>query len=112
VDWPDLLRFPIIWREAGSGIRHVLERILADRGLSASFLLEVTGAEAVGQAVSAGVGIGFVAKTVLAQRSDWDVKVVHVRDETALRWTLYVAAPDEPYQSSTMRAFLASLQGP
>ncbi len=109
VDWPDALRFPVIWRDDGPGVREALAAELAARGLAAPFLLEVGGVDAVGAAVAAGAGIGFVAKSVLAQRPDWQVKPLILPGTEALHWTLYVAAPEPSYQSAGVRSFLALL---
>ncbi len=111
VDWTDVLRFPVIWRDDGPGVREALAAELAARGLAAPFLLEVGGVDAVGAAVAAGAGIGFVAQSVLAQRPDWQVKPLALPGAETLHWTLYVAAPEPPYQSAGVRSFLALLSG-
>ncbi len=106
IDWEDLLRFPVIWREPGSGIRSALEKAFAAQGLTAPFLIEVNGVDGLGAAAAAGAGIGFVAQTVLRQRPDWGLQVLAWEPPVALSWTLYLAAPDEPYRSPAVRSFL------
>lgn len=47
---------PLIYREAGSGTRHVMERFMKENNLSVSKTMELTSNEAVKQAVIAGLG--------------------------------------------------------
>ncbi len=109
VAWPDLLRYPMIWRDDGPGVREALAAALAARGLAAPFGLEVGSVDAVIVAVMAGAGIGFVAQSIIAQRPDWRVGTLALQEDTALQWTLYVATPEAPYQSPAVRSFLALL---
>lgn len=53
--------FPLIWREAGSAVRHEVERAFARAGVFARGALELAGAEGVKEAVRAGMGVGFVS---------------------------------------------------
>ncbi len=50
----------IVIRERGSVTREIFERLLAERGIRPSQLVEVEGREAVREAVAAGFGIGVV----------------------------------------------------
>ena len=50
-----------IAREPGSGTRQVIERLLAEQGLSASPYMELGSAEAIKQAVLAGIGIAVLS---------------------------------------------------
>ncbi|MHB1609795.1 MAG: LysR family transcriptional regulator [Acidiferrobacter thiooxydans] len=109
VTWPDVLRYPMIWRDDGPGVRETLVAELAAHGLTAPFRLEVGSVDAVIAAVMAGTGIGFVAQSIVAQRPDWPIEVLTLPDRAALHWTLYVAAPEAPYQSPAVRSFLALL---
>lgn len=109
IDWPALLTVPIIWREPGSGVRRAVEERFAARGLHPQFIMEVTGVEAVGQAVSAGLGVGFVTKVALAQQLRWPVTVLDLPNPTPLLWALYLAAPEAAYRSRAVVEFLALL---
>jgi LysR family transcriptional regulator, low CO2-responsive transcriptional regulator len=54
---PALLEtLPLIYREAGSGTRYMMEKFIADHGLTVSKRLELTSNEAVKQALLAGLG--------------------------------------------------------
>lgn len=107
--WPDLLRYPMVWRGDGPGVRRALAAALAAQGLAAPFQLEVGGVDAVVAAVMAGTGIGFVAQSIVAQRPDWPIEVLTLQEHATLHWTLYVATPEAPYQSPAVRSFLALL---
>ena len=52
---------PLVLREAGSGVRQLIELAFAQAGLSMRVALEVAGVEAVKEAVRAGMGVGFVS---------------------------------------------------
>ena len=109
VAWRDLLRYPMIWRDDGPGVRETLAVALAAQGLAAPFRLEVGHVDAVVAAVMAGTGIGFMAQSIVAQRPDWPVETLMLRNDAMLHWTLYVATPEAPYQSPAVRSFLALL---
>lgn len=53
--------FPLIWREAGSGVRQEVERAFARAGVVARVALELAGVEGVKEAVRAGMGVGFIS---------------------------------------------------
>ncbi|CAB3714192.1 HTH-type transcriptional activator CmpR [Paraburkholderia phenoliruptrix] len=52
---------PLIVREAGSGVRQIVERAFARAGVPMRVALEIAGVEGVKEAVRAGMGIGFVS---------------------------------------------------
>ena len=61
----DLVRLPIVWREAGSGTRHVVEDALVKAGvrrgdLAVRFAIGET--EAIKHAVLAGLGVAFLSR--------------------------------------------------
>lgn len=65
----DLFGEPIVMRERGSGTRQVMEKALAEHGLDRDRLrvvLEVTGNEAVRQAMKAGVGVAVISRRAVA----------------------------------------------
>jgi DNA-binding transcriptional LysR family regulator len=53
--------FPLVLREAGSGVRQMVERAFARAGVPMRVALEIAGVEGVKEAVRAGMGIGFVS---------------------------------------------------
>ncbi|WP_153100260.1 LysR family transcriptional regulator [Paraburkholderia hayleyella] len=53
--------YPLVLREAGSGVRQSVEQAFADSGLSMRVALEIAGVEGMKEAVRAGMGIGFVS---------------------------------------------------
>ncbi|KUZ82360.1 LysR family transcriptional regulator [Burkholderia ubonensis] len=52
---------PLVLREAGSGVRQLVERAFAHTGAPMRVALEIAGVEAVKEAVRAGMGVGFVS---------------------------------------------------
>jgi DNA-binding transcriptional LysR family regulator len=57
----ELAAYPLVLREAGSGVRRLVEQAFSQHGLSMRVALEVAGVEGVKEAVRAGMGIGFVS---------------------------------------------------
>jgi len=55
----------VIWREPGSGARHVVEEALIEADINAPVNIEVTGVSAVKESVRAGLGIGFSSAMAL-----------------------------------------------
>ncbi|RFU45325.1 LysR substrate-binding domain-containing protein [Paraburkholderia sp. DHOC27] len=53
--------YPLVLREAGSGVRQMVERAFARAGVPMRVALEIAGVEGVKEAVRAGMGIGFVS---------------------------------------------------
>ena len=65
VRFRDLIGEPIVMRERGSGTRQVMEKALTEHGLDCNRLrvvLEVTGNEAVRQAMKAGAGVAVISR--------------------------------------------------
>ncbi len=105
----DLLPYPMVWRESHSGIRRAVEQEFSRQGLNPRQSIEVTGVEAVGTAVSAGLGPGFITSAALQYRQDWRLVARCFPGTEGLLWTLYLASPKPEYQSLTIRRFLAFL---
>jgi DNA-binding transcriptional LysR family regulator len=62
--WLDLAALgahPLVLREAGSGVRRMVERAFAHAGVPIRVALEIAGVEGVKEAVRAGMGVGFVS---------------------------------------------------
>jgi DNA-binding transcriptional LysR family regulator len=56
-----LAAYPLVLREAGSGVRQLVERAFARAGAPMRVAFEIAGVEAVKEAVRAGMGVGFVS---------------------------------------------------
>ncbi|PLZ04102.1 LysR family transcriptional regulator [Burkholderia sp. WAC0059] len=61
VGFAELGAWPLVLREAGSGVRQVVERAFARAAAPMRVALEIAGVEGVKEAVRAGMGIGFVS---------------------------------------------------
>lgn len=62
----DLVDETFLVREAGSGTRNVMERYFASEKFSPRKVIQMTGNEAIKQAVMAGLGIGFLSLNTFA----------------------------------------------
>lgn len=102
----DLMSYPIIWRERMSGIRRTVEHEFYKNHLTPRQSIEITGVEAVGAAVEAGLGIGFVTAAALKYRKEWRVAARRIPSPDGIQWTLYMARPQPIYQSRTIQEFL------
>lgn len=105
IEWEHLLQYPLIWRERTSGIRRTIEQEFKKQQLTPRQSIEVTGVDAVGAAVDAGLGIGFVTAAALEYRKDWRVVARRIPYPQGIRWTLYTAIPQPIYQSQTIHEF-------
>lgn len=56
-----LAAYPLVLREAGSGVRQLVEQAFAQTGAPMRVALEIAGVEVVKEAVRAGMGVGFVS---------------------------------------------------
>ena len=103
--WTEILQEPIVWREAHSGIRRRVEAALRAAGLKPSYTVEVTGVEALREAVAAGLGIGFASVEAL-DKVRWPLASLRLEPPTGLFWTLFLVHPQAEYGSHALRAFL------
>ena len=106
----DLVDEPLIWREAQSGVRQRVLQEFRKQGLEPAIRIEVMGVEAMGTAVAAGLGIGFITHAALRHRLDWQVLSRRIGER--IHWSLYLVAPTAPYRSHTLARFLRYLQVP
>ena len=106
--WDEVLAEPIVWREAHSGIRRRVEAAIAHAGLRARYSVEVTGVEALRDAVAAGLGIGFASVEAL-DKVCWPLASLRLEPPGGLFWTLYLIRPRVDFQSRAVRAFLELL---
>lgn len=66
----ELGAYPLVLREAGSGVRQVVERAFARAAAPMRVALEIAGVEGVKEAVRAGMGIGFVSAMSMRHEDD------------------------------------------
>jgi len=106
-DWPlassetlsldELMRYPLIVREPGSGHRRALEEALHQQGLRLSLFsvsLEIGSTEAVKNAVRAGLGYAFVSKWALGDTEAAGLRALTVPGLTMKR-AFYLIKPRE-----------------
>ncbi|MGE4531224.1 MAG: LysR family transcriptional regulator [Acidithiobacillus sp.] len=106
--WEEVLQEPIVWREAHSGIRKRVEAAIAHAGLCSRYSVEVTGVEALRDAVAAGLGIGFASVEAL-DKVRWPLASLRLEPPRGLFWTLYLIHPQVDFQSRAVTAFLQLL---
>ncbi|NOQ17136.1 MAG: LysR family transcriptional regulator [Methyloprofundus sp.] len=96
----------IIWREAGSGARQIVEQALLNAEIYSPINIEVTGVSAVKESVRAGLGIGF--SSVMALKNESAGLVARsIGNARGLVWQLNIIAPKATLQSRVTQAFLA-----
>lgn len=95
----DLRRFPILWREVGSGTRAVLERALLRAGLTKADIAvryELGSTEAIKSAVIAGMGVGFLSqwsiRSEVAQHQLVPLPFAGLRIPRTFRWAIAAGA--------------------
>ncbi|WP_305907681.1 LysR family transcriptional regulator [Methylomarinum sp. Ch1-1] len=98
--------YQVIWREPGSGARQVVQKALAEAGISAPINIEVTGVTGVKEAVRAGMGIGFSSSQALRHESEGLV-ARRINPPQGLPWHLNLIAPNPAMRSRVAKAFLA-----
>ncbi len=108
VRWEEVLAESIVWREVHSGIRRRVEAAIACAGLRARYSVEVTGVEALRDAVAAGLGIGFASVEAL-DKVRWPLASLRLEPPRGLFWTLYLIRPRADFRSRAVCAFLELL---
>ena len=84
--WADLSAQTFLMREAGSGTRLLLERLLAEAGLAPRVGMEIGSNETIKQAVMAGMGIAFLsAHTTAAELTDGRLVMLDIAGLPAIR---------------------------
>ncbi|MFN8528881.1 MAG: LysR family transcriptional regulator [Anaerolineae bacterium] len=105
----DVLRFPYIQRESGSGTREIIEQAFEERGLTPKIAIELGSNQVVKQAVIAGLGLSIVSQaTVELERKAGAVCVLQVDNFELQRTLSQVTVKDRPV-SRALAAFLALL---
>ncbi len=96
---------PLIVREAGSGVRQIVERAFARAGVPMRVALEIAGVEGVKEAVRAGMGIGFVSAMSM-RHEDGALRVFSLSPEPLTR-RLSIVVPHASAPSRVVQQFLA-----
>ncbi|GAA5239802.1 LysR family transcriptional regulator [Burkholderia mallei] len=81
---PALAAYPLVLREAGSGVRQLVERAFARAATPLAVAFEIAGVEAVKEAVRAGMGVGFVSAMSL-RHDDAALAMVSIAPEPLTR---------------------------
>ncbi|MGY6120117.1 LysR family transcriptional regulator (plasmid) [Paraburkholderia strydomiana] len=105
VDLAALGAEPLIVREAGSGVRQIVERAFARAGVPMRVALEIAGVEGVKEAVRAGMGIGFVSAMSM-RHEDGALRVFSLSPEPFTR-RLSIVVPHASAPSRVVQQFLA-----
>ncbi|MDR7008105.1 LysR family transcriptional regulator [Paraburkholderia strydomiana] len=105
VDLSALGAEPLIVREAGSGVRQIVERAFARAGVPMRVALEIAGVEGVKEAVRAGMGIGFVSAMSM-RHEDGALRVFSLSPEPLTR-RLSIVVPHASAPSRVVQQFLA-----
>ena len=104
-----LLAEPLILREPGSGTRAVLERALAERGLSVQPLMSLGSTEAIKRAVAAGAGLAVVSRLALTLELETGRLALLPLSDLTLRRPLHRLARRGAYEGRAAKAFLKLL---
>ncbi|ASV99157.1 LysR family transcriptional regulator [Paraburkholderia aromaticivorans] len=96
---------PLVLREAGSGVRQIVERAFARAGVPMRVALEIAGVEGVKEAVRAGMGIGFVSAMSM-RHEDRALCLLSLSPEPLTR-RLSILVPHASAPSRVVERFLA-----
>ncbi len=97
---------PFVMRERGSGTRAVIERALADAGLSVEVVMSLGSTEAVKRAVASGIGVAIVSGlTVANEIRSGTLGLVRVSD-LSIRRPLHLLRPRGRSDSPAVKQFL------
>jgi DNA-binding transcriptional LysR family regulator len=109
--WLDLAALgehPLVLREAGSGVRQMVERAFARAGVPMRVALEIAGVEGVKEAVRAGMGIGFVS--AMSMRHEAGALCLFSVRPQALTRRFSILIPHASAPSRVVERFLALTQ--
>ena len=96
---------PLVLREAGSGVRQIVERAFARAGVPMRVALEIAGVEGVKEAVRAGMGIGFVSAMSM-RHENGALSLLSLSPEPLTR-RLSILVPHASAPSRVVEQFLA-----
>ncbi len=101
VSFEELLQYPLILREKGSGTREILENILKQYNYSpASFqnIIEIGNMAAIKQLVASDIGISFMYEIAARKEiQQGELAVIHIAGFSATRQFNFVFLPDSAY---------------
>ncbi len=95
----------VLWREADSGVRRAVERAFGRVRLKPPIHIELPSAQGVIEAARAGLGIGFVAASVLPEE-DAGLAALRINPPEGLWWRLAILVPPPAKRSAAAAAFL------
>ncbi|ACD84067.1 LysR family transcriptional regulator [Candidatus Methylacidiphilum infernorum] len=101
----ELVDYPIIWREPESGVRKTVEKAIEKKGLRFKLCFEVSGADAVKEAVRAKMGIGFVARRVL-EHGNSDLLYCEIDPPRGIEWWINIIEPIDKMKSRATQALV------
>lgn len=111
----DLVGQPLVWREAGSGTRKVVEERLAEAGIEPGLLrkkaLVVGSTEAVVTSVEANLGLSLVSHWAVQKAATLGLVVTKTLADVCLKRDLYIVHPKRG-PSRAAAALVEFLQGP
>jgi DNA-binding transcriptional LysR family regulator len=99
----------VLWREADSGVRRAVERAFGTLRIEPPGHAELPSAQGVIEAARAGLGIGFIAASVLSEE-DPGLAALRINPPEGLWWRLAILAPPPTQRSAAAAAFLDQLQ--
>jgi LysR family transcriptional regulator, low CO2-responsive transcriptional regulator len=92
----------IIAREEGSGTRYIMEKYIAEQGLSLKMSMEMSGNETIKQAVMADLGVSFVSlHTVGNETASKQVVLLDIHNTPVMRTWHIVTPNNHPITQST-----------
>ncbi len=100
--------YPIIWREPSSGVRKIMEGFFTAQDIQPQRYVEVADVESVGAMVQAGLGVGFITRTVFERRGDWGLQGVRIAAPSPV-WKSFIAVPKSPQRPRVLSAFMGIL---
>ncbi|MBN2678868.1 LysR family transcriptional regulator [Acidithiobacillus montserratensis] len=109
VSFEEVESYPIIWREPGSAVRGAIEKEFVRRGIVPRHFIEVADIESVGTMINADLGIGFMSRRVVEQRSDWQVSTATLESHQMVCLN-FMAAPQPERRSKMLQKFLELIQ--
>ncbi|MBE7565173.1 LysR family transcriptional regulator [Acidithiobacillus thiooxidans] len=101
----DFQVYPIIWREPSSGVRKIMEGVFNARDIQPQRFVEVADVESVGAMVQAGLGVGFITRTVFEKRLDWGLHGIRIAAPSPV-WRSYIAVPKSLQRSRVLSTFM------
>ena len=105
----DIGRQTVVLRESGSGTRQVTEQALARWQVTPEHVLVVNHAEALKQAVMAGLGVSFISQRAASLEISQSL-LVAIGDEWRIPYQLVVASRKDIHPPMTALSFLAYMR--